>query len=152
MKLLQMAIRLVLTGLFAWAAVVKILDPQAFMDAIQSYHLLPRMPAAIVAVWLPWLEIVLACALWIRSSSRTAAGILACVCAVFLLALAQAWVRGIDITCGCFGSASVVSGSKYALYLLRDASLVGIAFALWRLETKAAPDPSGAAATPDFAD
>ena len=152
MNALRIVIRLILTGLFVWAAAVKILDPRALMDAIQSYHLLPWIPATIVAVWLPWLELVLACALWVRSGARTAAGMLAALCAVFLIALVQAWARGIDITCGCFGSSSVVSGGKYALYLARDTALIALAVVLWRLETKAAPDPSGAASTPDFAD
>lgn len=148
MKAVRISIRLLLSGLFLWAAVSKIIDPRAFMDAIQSYHLLAWMPAAVVAVWLPWFELVLAAALWTRSHSRVAAGMLALLCAAFLLALVQAWVRGIDITCGCFGSASVVSGGKYALYLARDAALVALAATLWRLEAKAAPDPSGAANYP----
>lgn len=147
MKMLIAAIRLVLTAVFAWAAVAKIADPRAFQDAIASYHLLPRLPAAVVAVWLPWLEITLAVALWLPRFRRTTAAMLAMLCAVFLVALVQAWLRGIDITCGCFGDASVVSGAGYLPYLARDVGLVALAVVLWRFEKNAAPVETGAAST-----
>jgi len=145
MKMLKPAIRLVLTALFVWAAVAKIADPRAFQDAIASYHLLPWLPGAVATVWLPWLELTLAIALWQPRFSRTSAAMLAMLCAVFLVALVQAWLRGIDITCGCFGDSSVVSGADYLPYLARDAGLVALAVVLWRLEKNAAPVETDAA-------
>jgi hypothetical protein len=67
------------------------------------------------------------------------------LCLVFLVALLQAWFRGIDITCGCFGDSSVVSGVAYLPYVGRDLGLVLIAVVLWRLDAKAAPVDTGAA-------
>ncbi|HEY5552844.1 MAG TPA: MauE/DoxX family redox-associated membrane protein, partial [Opitutaceae bacterium] len=75
MKVLALAMRVLLAFLFVWAAVTKIRDPRAFQDAIASYHLLPWLPAAIVAVWLPWFELTLASALWFPRVARTAAGL-----------------------------------------------------------------------------
>jgi uncharacterized membrane protein YphA (DoxX/SURF4 family) len=145
MRTLAHAIRLVLALLFTWAAITKIRDPRAFQDAIASYHLLPWLPAAIVTVWMPWLELTLAAALWIPRFGRTAAGMFVALCLVFLVALLQAWFRGIDITCGCFGDSSVVSGVAYLPYVGRDLGLVLIAVVLWRLDAKAAPVDTGAA-------
>ncbi|HUG12487.1 MAG TPA: MauE/DoxX family redox-associated membrane protein [Opitutaceae bacterium] len=145
MKIVAHAIRLVLAFLFTWAAITKISDPRAFQDAIASYHLLPWLPAAIVTVWMPWLELTLAVALWIPRLGRTAAGMLVALCSVFLVALLQAWFRGIDITCGCFGDSSVVSGMAYLPYVGRDLGLVSLAVVLWRLDAKAAPVETGAA-------
>lgn len=145
MKTLIPGIRIVLAFLFAWAAATKIRDPRAFQDAIASYHLLPWLPAAILTVWLPWLELTLATALWFPRFARSAAGMLALLCSVFFVALLQAWLRGIDITCGCFGDSSVVSGAGYLPYFARDVGLLALAAALWRLDAGAAPVSTGAA-------
>jgi putative oxidoreductase len=145
MRILAHSIRLVLAFLFTWAAIMKIRDPRAFQDAVASYHLLPRLPAAIVTVWMPWLELTLAGALWMPRVGRIAAGLLAALCALFLVALLQAWIRGIDITCGCFGDSSVVSGVAYLPYVARDLGLVLMAVLLWHLDKRAAPAKAGAA-------
>ena len=145
MKMIAHAIRFVLAGLFVWAAMTKITDPRAFQDAIASYHLLPRFPAEIVTVWMPWLEITLAAALWLPRFGRTAEGMLVVLCSIFLAALLQAWIRGVDITCGCFGDSSVVSGIAYLPYVGRDLGLVFLSVVLWRLDAKAAPVSTGAA-------
>lgn len=144
MTVFRAILRLGLGAIFAWAAVVKILEPREFLDAIQSYHLLSGLPAGIVAVWLPWLELTLAVALWVPRVSRAATGMIAILCTLFLASLVQAWLRGIDITCGCFGDSSVVSGSDYLPYVARDVALVIAALLLWRVEKKTAPTSVGA--------
>jgi hypothetical protein len=62
---------------------------------------------------------------------------------VFLVALGQAWLRGLDITCGCFGSAATGSASAYSSYFLRDGLLIAvIAFLLWQQLRAAGGPPS----------
>ena len=145
MKATRTALRLLLSLTFAFAAVVKILDPKSFFEAVQTYHLLGRIPAGVVAVWLPCLELVLAAALWFPKFARVSSGMLAVLCGVFLVALVQAWVRGIDITCGCFGRPDPVAGTAYIQYVARDVGLLAVAVALRLMDAKAAPDESGAA-------
>jgi hypothetical protein len=55
---------------------------------------------------LPWLEIFCALALVFRFLYRGALAILSASIVVFTLATIAAKVRGLDITCGCFGHAS----------------------------------------------
>ena len=149
MKMLRLAFRLLLALTFAFAAVLKIRDPQSFFDAIQTYRILEQFPAAVVAIWLPWLELVLAGALWFGGFKRISSALLALLCCVFLVALAQAWIRGIDITCGCFAEPDQVHGSDYLLYFARDLGLLAAAVVLWRMDARAAPEKSGAAINPD---
>ena len=64
---------------------------------------------------------------------------------VFLAAIGQAAVRGLDIVCGCFGRPAAVRGAGYLPYLARDlAFLAAAAWLLWRerMATRA-PEATG---------
>jgi putative oxidoreductase len=125
------ASRLVLAGLFAMAAVPKILDPTSFARDVENYHLLPPELVAIVAVLLPPLELVLSIALLTGVHARGAAIVTGGLLLAFAGGMAQAIARGIDLDCGCFGSALAmeVSGWTIArnLALFALAMLVAIA-------------------------
>jgi len=59
-----------------------------------------------LAVYLPWLEIFCGLALIFRFLYRGGLSILTVLIAVFIGATIAAKMRGLDITCGCFGHAS----------------------------------------------
>ena len=59
-----------------------------------------------LAFYLPWLEIFCGLALVVWFLYRGALSILTASIVVFTLATVAAKVRGLDITCGCFGHAS----------------------------------------------
>jgi ABC-type nickel/cobalt efflux system permease component RcnA len=59
-----------------------------------------------LAFYLPWLEIFCGLGLIFRFLYRGALSILTALILVFTLATIAAKVRGLDITCGCFGHAS----------------------------------------------
>jgi len=99
---------LLLAGVFLFAAVPKIVDPADFVKAIRNYRLSiggrqPWWGWHAVALWLPWLEVLvglcLLTGLWRRAALRIAAGLL-----LFFTGLGvYAIVTGLDISCGCFG-------------------------------------------------
>lgn len=132
--------RVILGGAFVVAATFKLLDPAAFAVDIGHYHLLPHPATIALAVYLPWLELLSGAAVLIRRVDRGALLILTVLCGIFCVALASAWIRGLDIECGCFGHAvatpSVVAlGRSLALGLL----------ALWlyrRRRDEAVPKPA----------
>jgi putative oxidoreductase len=133
MKPLAWVLRVAVAAVFIAAATTKIVDPAAFVASIQTYRLIPDGAAAIFAVWLPWLELCAAFAIFSRRHRSGASWLLLALTFVFLLALGQAWLRGLDINCGCFGGAASVSGSAYAGYFLRDGLLLAaIVFLLWQ--------------------
>ena len=53
---------------------------------------------------------------------------------VFLAGLAQAWVRGLSIDCGCFGGGGAVAAdqTRYGTEILRDGALLVVAAVLIR--------------------
>ncbi|HPI73450.1 MAG TPA: MauE/DoxX family redox-associated membrane protein [bacterium] len=109
---LLILLRWFLAVVFIYAALGKIADPAAFAQQIDHYRLLPWPAVAAAAVVLPWLELLCGLLLiggrWIQGASLW----LMTLNGVFIIAIASAMVRGLDIDCGCFslqGHASRVS-------------------------------------------
>lgn len=133
MNRLAWILRVAVAAVFIGAAATKIGDPAAFAASIQTYRVIPDGAAAILAVWLPWLELCSALAIFAPPQRIGASWMLLALTLGFLLALGQARYRGLDINCGCFGGSGSVSGSAYAAYFLRDGLLLAaIAFLLWQ--------------------
>jgi putative oxidoreductase len=115
-----------LAAVLGYAGAAKLHDPAAFSTDIENFQLLPAGPSALLAVYLPWLELLLAAGLLLPRWRASAALITTVLFAVFTLAVGLAWVRGLDITCGCFGH-----GTPTALpwALLRNLTLLTAAAA-----------------------
>ena len=97
---------LVLAGIFIYAGALKAIDPVQFASDIDNYKILPWPVSVALAFYLPWLEIFCALGLVFRFLYRGALSILSASIVVFTFATIAAKVRGLDITCGCFGHAS----------------------------------------------
>jgi uncharacterized membrane protein YphA (DoxX/SURF4 family) len=115
--------RLALGVLFLYAGIEKIIAPQEFAVAIYNYQLLPDRAINLLALVLPWLEVFLAAGLIAGIYVRGASLISALLFLIFAIALTINLVRGLDISCGCFGAAS---GNINWLYLVRDTSLLAM--------------------------
>jgi len=96
----------VLAGIFIYAGALKALDPVQFASDIDNYKILPWPVSVALAFYLPWLEIFCALALVFRFLYRGALSILMVLVVTFTLATIAAKIRGLDITCGCFGHVS----------------------------------------------
>lgn len=99
----MLALRCLLGGLLLWAAVSKLANPTAFLGSLYAYELpLPRGVFRLVAVVLPWTELLaglmLVTGVWVETALLLTAGLLG----LFVLATAQAVLRGLEISCGCF--------------------------------------------------
>jgi putative oxidoreductase len=81
-------------------------SPAEFASGIDNFKILPWPVSVALAFYLPWLEIFCALALVFRFLYRGALAILSASIVVFTLGILAAKVRGLDITCGCFGHAS----------------------------------------------
>lgn len=121
--------RIVLASVFFYAGWGKVLDPTLFAIKIRNYDLLPDPWVALVAIALPWLEILSAICIVSRRWERGALMWIVGMLVVFLLGMISAMVRGLDIDCGCFGD-SMDRGSL-ALALAMDIVLLTIAGRLW---------------------
>ena len=135
--------RLILAAVFLLASVPKIIEPHEFAVAVFRYQLLPDATVNLMAIFLPWIELVAALAILVPRTSAAAAAILLGLLVIFTAAISIDLVRGIDISCGCFtldANAGTIGGWE----VVRDLALATIAgFVLWnRLKTPlTTPDP-----------
>jgi uncharacterized membrane protein YphA (DoxX/SURF4 family) len=81
-------------------------SPVEFASGIDNFKLVPWPVSVALAFYLPWLEIFCALGLIFRLLYRGALTLLIILILVFTLAITAAKLRGLDITCGCFGHAS----------------------------------------------
>jgi len=98
--------RLVTAAVFLIAANQKLRDPYAFAASIYAYRVLPASLSTIAAVAMPVIEVLASLALVTGLLWRGGAAVLGGLLLVFIAALFQAILRGIDIDCGCFGRGS----------------------------------------------
>ncbi|MFQ6093484.1 MAG: MauE/DoxX family redox-associated membrane protein [bacterium] len=108
--------RIVLGALFLYAGYEKILYPEAFAKAIANYRLLPSVFIGLLATFLPWLELLCGFLLIAGVFTRSSALLVSFMLFVFIMAIASALVRGLDIQCGCFDVSG--GGERTGLSLL----------------------------------
>lgn len=130
-----LALRLFCGGLFLVAAWDKILHPAAFSDTVLNYHLLPRELVNVFSLWLPWLELVVGLLLIAGIWARASATLMTAMMLMFLVAIAQAVIRGIDIHCGCFTQGGEANSPVSIWTILRDLSFLAATAATVWLET-----------------
>src|SRR2546426_11496867 len=106
MKVVRRIADLALGAVFIYAGLTKVVDPVAFANDIDNYKILPWPLVVRLAFYLPWLELLCGLALILRFFYRGGLFILTGLTFVFIAASVIAKVRGLDITCGCFGHAS----------------------------------------------
>ena len=130
-------LRLALGGVLVYAAFPKLAEAHAFAGAIARYRLLPATFNQILAVTLPWIELaagmLLVLRLWVRPAALLAAGL----AVIFTLAVGSALARGLDITCGCFGTEGGARVGAWVLAL--DLGLLAGAWVVYRLERETGP-------------
>ncbi len=98
--------RLAVGAVFVVAAWPKLADPGAFAWAVARYDL-PWVPAGAVAVFLPWLELIVGLAvLAVPALRRGGLAWAAVLLGGFASAGAMALLGGLSIPCGCFSLAA----------------------------------------------
>ena len=125
------AVRIVLGGIFSYAAVLKIADPVSFAGSVAAYHILPYFASYLTAAVLPFLELF--CGILLVTGYRVKGGamIITALNLVFMLALVSAIARGLDIDCGCFRE----GGSKTSPWLALGRDAVFLAMTLFVLHS-----------------
>ncbi len=119
----ETALRLGLGAMFLYSAWVKIEDPGRFQTMVDGYRMLPACVTALFAVTMPMVELLVGALFICTKWTREAAFATAVMLAMFIVALAQAQVRGLDISCECFGEAEKESRAVLVA-LVRDVVLV----------------------------
>lgn len=112
-------LRLFLGVVFVYASYDKILHPQQFSLAVFQYQLLPDGLVNLVALALPWLELLIGLLLiigmWMPGAALTAFSLLS----AFIIILVINRIRGLDVHCGCF-STEATTGTAGIQTIVRD--------------------------------
>jgi putative oxidoreductase len=106
-RALSIVLRVVLSGIFAYAGVEKWHAAREFVEQIANYQFYPEW-APYVALLLPPFEITACCAVLFlpRAWRQAGAWLMLAMLLMFTTAMARAWSLGINIECGCFGKGS----------------------------------------------
>ncbi len=126
------------------AGFLKLPDPAENVRAVRAYRILPESIVPIVGHLLPILEIVVGACLVLGLLTRMVALLSALMLAAFIIGIASAWARGLQIECGCFGGGAgpgVNPTAKYPWDIARDTGLLLLsAWLVWRPGTPYAVD------------
>ncbi len=135
--------RLVVGGVWIVAGLLKVTDGAASVRAVRAYDLLPESVVPTVGHALPALEIVVGLALIAGALTRAVAVVSALLFVAFIVGIASAWARGLQIDCGCFGGGGFDADAtdKYPWEIARDVGLLLLSLWLvWRPRTRLSLD------------
>lgn len=105
-KIFLLLLRLVVGGVFIWAAVTKIADPLTFAQDVSNYRLVGRTLSFLTAIILPYVELIAGLFLIVGIFPRASALLISGLLMFFIVLVAVTILRGIDVECGCFGTFS----------------------------------------------
>jgi uncharacterized membrane protein YphA (DoxX/SURF4 family) len=133
-KYLLLLLRLLLGFVFIYAAVAKISDPLSFSKAIYNYKLMPDVFINFLALSISWIELVAGVLLLFGISVKENSAILSGLLLVFIFAIGISVARGLNIDCGCFGTAG---GTKVGiLKILENIGLLLVGLVLIKFDSK----------------
>jgi len=118
---LAVRVQIALGLFFVVAALPKLVDPPSFAHMVYNYRLVPGALVNLMALAMPWLELLAGLALILGIWARTSAGVVGALLLVFILAISVNLVRGNAIDCGCF---DVLEANKTVDERLADMRLV----------------------------
>jgi uncharacterized membrane protein YphA (DoxX/SURF4 family) len=107
MNYVILILRIVLGAIFIVAGFSKVGHADAFAAQIAGFRILPQPVIAPAALALPFLELLLGTYLMLGFFTRQAAWAAVVLLATFDAAIASAVVRGMTVSCGCFGPSDV---------------------------------------------
>lgn len=130
-----LAARLLVGGVWLAAGVLKLPDPAESVRAVRAYQILPETLVPAIGYGLPILEVAIGALLILGIAVRVSAVISACLLAAYIIGIASAWSRGLQIDCGCFGGGGEIASAdtRYPQEIARDVGLtaLAVALALW---------------------
>lgn len=130
---LTLIARLILGGVLIIAGALKIGNLQKSAMAVRAYELLPIWLANAFGYALPWIEIGIGALLVFGALVKINGLLGALIMLAFIIAIAQAWARGLSIDCGCFGGGGSIDpeDTKYLSEIIRDIGLLGLGVFLY---------------------
>jgi len=116
---LELVVRVAVGVIFIYASIDKIITPAQFARVVYNYHLAPAELVNLVAVIMPWVELICGISLILGIYKEGSLLILGFLLLVFAVSIGINLFRGVDLECGCFTVSSRAKSNTLTL-LLRD--------------------------------
>lgn len=117
---IELAARWILGLTFIYASLHKILSPSDFAKIVYGYDLFPHVFINLIAIIIPFLELIAGLALIIGVYPRSAAIVINGLLLAFMAALTINLIRGHEFDCGCFSAGQSGYSSSTKVTLVRD--------------------------------
>lgn len=132
---------------FLFFGIEKIADPAKFSKEIMNYGFFPFFAVNLIAIILPWIEVLVGLFIILGIRIKSASLISAALMTMFIISVGIAMALGLDINCGCSASHDLKVGwqkiienlaylviSFYLIYFPN--SILSIDNYLWHLSGK----------------
>lgn len=108
---IALSLRVLMGAWFVYAGALKIFGSglEQFVSDIENYRLVEGPLATAAAYFIPWLEIVAGLCFLLGVLRKGAWLAMLSLVTVFSFAVGSAWLRGLDISCGCLGGAEPIA-------------------------------------------
>jgi uncharacterized membrane protein YphA (DoxX/SURF4 family) len=127
---LNFVLRLIVGGMFVYAAWSKVLEPAGFAMSVRGYKIIPFALSNLFALGVSWTELIAGAMLILGIFTRKAAGAIAILLVLFIIAIITVIVRGMVVDCGCFGNEGGSSTSW--ILVIRNLALLFACFLIMR--------------------
>lgn len=137
---LWIVLRIVLGGIFIYASIDKIINPEQFIHALANYRILPRGLENFFALLLPWVEVTIGVFLVLGMYEWIALTLYNILMLVFMAVIALSLIRGLNISCGCFTTDPNAAKITW-LTMMRDSLILVLSLGGYPLLSRLKPLP-----------
>jgi uncharacterized membrane protein YphA (DoxX/SURF4 family) len=134
---LTVRLQIALGVFFVAAALPKLLDPPSFAHMIYNYRIVPGSLINLMALTMPWIELLTGVALILGIWRRTAAALTGAMLIVFIVAISINLARHNPIDCGCFdvkaaGKSAAQRVADMKFDVVRDLVMLAMCVQVWK--------------------
>ncbi|MFW5944887.1 MAG: MauE/DoxX family redox-associated membrane protein [Bacteroidota bacterium] len=129
-QIAKFILRLIMGGIFLYAAWDKMAHTDQFAEVIMNYEILPNKYINLAAIWLAALEVLIGLMIVLGIWVRANAFLMSVLMLIFIAGIASALYRGIDLTCGCFSTTPDEQGRSW-ISLWQEVLILAGSLALW---------------------
>lgn len=103
-EILKLIARVMIALVFLFFGVEKIVNPEKFANELLKYGFFPYKLVNLIAIILPWIEVLTGAALVFGVKIRSMATLSGLMMLAFIISVGTAMAMGLDISCGCSSS------------------------------------------------
>jgi uncharacterized membrane protein YphA (DoxX/SURF4 family) len=129
---IEFTVRWILGAILIYSSWHKLLEPAQFARILYQYDLFPATAVNLVAVFVPFLQLIVGAAFISGIYPRSSALLCAVMLLLFTVTLTVNVLRGHHFDCGCFSISEIGSGMSPKMSILRNLALLVMGlYLLW---------------------